>query len=106
MPLSKKGLEQIRRLGFNNDYFVVNKDGWLQLKNYNGKCVFNDGEQCSIYENRPGRCNLYPIVYDDAENYATSDEDCPHRDEFKASKTDIATLISLISKLEDGRKKN
>lgn len=27
MPLSKKDLDQIRRLGFNDDYFVVNKNG-------------------------------------------------------------------------------
>jgi len=27
MPLSKKDLERIRRVGFNDDYFVVNTNG-------------------------------------------------------------------------------
>ena len=106
MPLSKKDLEQIRRLGFNYDYFVVNKDGWLQLKNYNGKCVFNDGKQCLIYKDRPEGCRSYPIIYDDDEDCVILDKNCQHRDDFKVSKTDIVTLMSLIRKLEDERKKN
>ena len=44
MPLLKKDIKRIGRLGFGCDYFVVNRDGWLQLKNYDGRCVFNDGE--------------------------------------------------------------
>jgi Fe-S-cluster containining protein len=100
MPLSKKDIEQIKRLGFNYAYFVINKDGWLQLKNYNGRCVFNDGNQCSIYENRPEGCKLYPIIYDEDKNCTILDEDCPHRDEFKILKLDTVTLISLIKKLK------
>jgi len=106
MPLSKKDIERIKSLSFDYDYFVINKDGWLQLKNYDGKCVFNDGKQCSIYKDRPEGCRSYPIIYDDDEECATLDEDCPHRDEFKISKTDIVTIISLIRKLEYERKKN
>ena len=106
MPLSKIDREQIKRLGFNYDYFVVNKDGWLQLKNYNGRCVFNDGNQCTIYENIPEGCKLYPKIYDEDKNCALLDKVCPHRDEFKILKLDTVTLISLIRKLEYERKKN
>jgi len=101
MPLLKEDIERIKRLGFDYDYFVVNRDGWLQLKNYSGRCVFNDGKQCLIYENRPEGCKFYPIVYDEDKNFATLDEDCPHRNEFKIAEKSIVMLISLVTKLRD-----
>jgi len=105
MPLSKKDLKRIRRLGFNYDFFAFSKDGWQQSKNQDGRCVFNNGKQCSICKNRPEGCKLYPIIYNDDRNCATLDEDCPHRDEFKIPKTDIVTLRFLIRKLEDERRR-
>lgn len=104
MPLLKKDIERIKRLGFNYDYFVVNRNGWLQLKNYDGKCVFNDGKQCSIYEDRPEGCKSYPLIYDEDKNCAALDECCPHRDEFKASKINIVMLRSIVTRLKDERK--
>jgi len=104
MPLLKKDIERIKRLGFDYDYFVVNRDGWLQLKNYDGRCVFNDGKRCSIYEDRPEGCKFYPIIYDEDKNCATLDEDCPHRDDFKISKINVVLLISLVTRLKDERK--
>jgi hypothetical protein len=101
MFLSKEDIERIKRLGFDYIYFVVNKDGWLQLKNCNGKCVFNDGKQCLIYDNRPEGCKSYPIIYDEDKNCATLDEDCPHRDEFKISKRNSRIVTSLVTKLKD-----
>ncbi len=105
MPLLKEDIERIKGLGFDYDYFVVNRDGWLQLKNCDGRCVFNDGKQCLIYENRPKGCKLYPIIYDEDKNCTTLDEDCPHRDEFKISEIDLGIMTSLITKLKDERKR-
>ena len=104
MPLSKKDIERIKRLGFDYDSFVVNRDGWLQLRNHNGKCIFNDGKQCLIYENRPEGCKSYPIIYDEDENCATLDEDCPHRDEFKMSEINSGIVTSLVTKLKNERR--
>ncbi len=103
MPLLKKDIERIKRLGFDYDYFIVNRDGWLQLKNYDGRYVFNDGEQCSIYENRPEGCKFYPKIYDEDKNCVTLDEDCPHRDEFKISKINVVMLRSIVTRLKDER---
>jgi hypothetical protein len=103
MPLSKEDIERIKRLGFDYDYFVVNRDSWLQLKNCDGRCVFNDGKQCLIYENRPEGCKLYPIIYDEDENCATLDEDCPHRDEFKISEVELEMVSFLVTKLKNER---
>ena len=104
MPLSKEDIEHIIRSGFDYSYFVVNRNGWLQLKNYDGRCVFNDGRECLIYENRPEGCKIYPLVYDEDENCAVLDEDCPHRDEFKISKTDHRMVSSLLTKLKGERR--
>jgi Fe-S-cluster containining protein len=101
MPLSKEDIEHIKRSGFDYSYFVVNRDGWLQLKNYDGRCVLNDGQECLIYENRPKGCEIYPVVYDEDKSCATLDEDCLHRDEFKISKTDQRMASSLLTKLKD-----
>lgn len=103
MPLLKKDIARIKNLEIKYDYFVINNDGWLQLKNYNGKCVFNDGEQCTIYEKRPEGCQLYPIIYDEEKNCATLDEVCPHGREFRISKIKLANIRSLILRLNDER---
>lgn len=105
MPLLNEDIERIKGLGFNCDYFVVNKDGWLQLKNQKGRCVFNDGKKCLIYENRPEGCKFYPIIYDEDRKCAVLDEDCPHRNEFKVSEINLQSLVSLVTKLKDERKR-
>lgn len=104
MTLLKKDIKRIERLGFNHDHFVVNRDGWSQLKNSNGRCVFHNGKQCLIYENRPEGCKSYPIIYDEDNNCAVLDEDCPHRHEFTISKTNVVILRSVVTRLEDERK--
>lgn len=104
MPLLTEDIEQIKRLGLTYDYFAINRDNWLQLKNYDGRCIFNDGKQCLIYENRPEGCKIYPIIYDEDKNCVTLDEDCPHRVEFKISEIDLRMVISLVTKLKDERR--
>jgi len=103
MPLSNGDIERIKGLGFDYDSFVVNINGWLQLKNYEGRCVFNDGRQCLIYENRPEGCKIYPITYDEDKNCAVLDEDCPHRNSFKISEVELELVSSLVIKLKKER---
>ncbi len=83
MPVSHKDIERIKKLGFDTNYFVTEQNGWLQLKNQDGRCVFHNGVICQIYENRPDGCKLYPIIYDKDEKHAVFDEDCPHREKFR-----------------------
>lgn len=103
MPLSNGDIERIKGLGFDYDSFVVSRGGWLQLKNYDGRCVFNDGKQCLIYENRPEGCKLYPVTYDEDENCAVLDEDCLHRNSFKISEVELELVSSLVTKLKKER---
>jgi len=104
MLLLEEDIKRISSLGFEIEYFVVDRNGWLYLRNVNGKCVFNDGEKCLIYENRPLGCRLYPVVYDEDYGIVTLDEYCPHRREFKASKADEYKMLFLIKRLKDERR--
>ena len=100
MPLSNQDIERIRGLGFDTNFFANESEGWLQLKNHDGRCVFHNGKICSIYENRPEGCRLYPIIYDKDKNCAILDEDCPHRNKFQLSKGIMKQLYDLVSRLE------
>jgi Fe-S-cluster containining protein len=104
MLLQKEDIERIKGLGFDNSHFVVNRDGWLQLKNYDGRCVFNECKKCLIYEYRPEGCKLYPIIYDEGKNRTTLDVDCPHRDEFKISKIKEKFVFSLVKTIIEERR--
>jgi hypothetical protein len=100
MPLSNRDIERISGLGFDTNFFVTELDGWLQLKNHDGRCVFHNGKICSIYKDRPEGCRLYPIIYDKDKNCAIFDEDCPHRNKFQMSKSIIKQLNNTVSRLE------
>ena len=83
MPLSNQDIKRIKMLGFDKTFFVTSRNGWFQLKNKNGRCVFNNGSMCIIYEHRPEGCKIYPILYDKDRNKAVFDKDCPYKDRFK-----------------------
>lgn len=98
MALSNKDVEMIKTLGFDEDFFVINVDGWLQLRNMDGRCVFHDGELCIIYDHRPEGCRLYPLIYDGG--LAMLDKECPYREEFEFDNVATEGIHHLIRKLE------
>lgn len=103
MLLSYHDIETIETLGYEKDFFVEEKNGWLQLKNHHGKCVFHNGNKCTIYNHRPEGCSLYPIVYDKTTKQAILDEDCPQKTLFSLSKTREQQLIGLVCLLQKER---
>lgn len=100
MPLSYKDIERIKELGFDTNFFVIEIDGWLQLKNKDGRCVFHNGKICSIYRDRPEGCKLYPVIYDKNTEHAIFDRDCPHRDKFRMPTNVVKQLRDLVLELE------
>jgi Fe-S-cluster containining protein len=104
MLLLEEDVERISRLGFEIEYFVEYKDGWLYLKNFNGRCVFNNGEKCLIYNNRPLGCRLYPIVYDEDYDTVILDEYCPHAGEFKVSRADEDRMLFFVERLKNEKR--
>ncbi|MGQ9478661.1 MAG: YkgJ family cysteine cluster protein [Thermoproteota archaeon] len=76
----------------------------VAVEELGGKCVFNNGEKCLIYEYKPEGCRIYPVVYDEDEDRIILDEDCPYRAEFKISRKYREKIISLVEKLRDERR--
>ena len=99
MLLSLEDIKRIEKLGFSRDFFVDEVDGWLQLKNKNGLCVFHDGSNCTIYDQRPHGCRLYPVIYDADADCAIIDEECPHGEYFPLSEDIEKELFSLVSRI-------
>jgi Fe-S-cluster containining protein len=99
MVLSFHDIERIEKRGFDSGFFVMEQDGWLQLKNAKGRCVFHNGIYCTIYKDRPIGCALYPIVYDADHRCAILDEDCPQRHCFSLTTAKTKQLYSLVSLL-------
>jgi hypothetical protein len=108
MLLSYQDIENLTRLGYDRTFFVEERNGWLQLKNLQGLCVFQTGGSCRIYKDRPKGCTLYPVVYDNDDHRAILDQECPQKHWFSLGKNKIRTLNALVATLRrerDQRKK-
>lgn len=100
MILSNDDIKSIEGMGYDKNYFVRIKEGWLKLKNKNGRCVFHNGKICLIYKNRPEGCKIYPLIFNEEYGSAVIDEECPYKDSFKFNSEDINELYDLITKLK------
>ena len=81
MMLTGKDVERLEKLGFKREEFCVRDGNFLKLCNINGVCFFLDPEKglCTVYENRPEGCRLYPIVFDLLRRKCVLDKTCPYR---------------------------
>jgi hypothetical protein len=78
MLLAIKDIKRLERKGFVKDFFVeIDKRGYAVLKNQDGYCVFYDlgGHKCSVYDDRPSGCRVYPVILDEEEGIVL-DEIC------------------------------
>ena len=76
------------------DFIEINNDGFFQLKNVKGFCVFLEPSTklCRVYKLRPQGCKFYPLIYDFDTSKCVLDVDCPRPNLFyetsrKAKKT-------------------
>ena len=106
MLLLKNDVRRIVSLGFKEDFFTVRFRGFKKLRNSNGRCVFHDGEQCTIYPNRPFGCSLYPIIFDENLDHPVTDRLCPFRAEFPLSSKAGQESSKLHLKLTGERQAN
>ena len=68
MLLSKKDIKRLEKKGYSlNQFAHYNIQGYAQLKNRNGYCVFYDlkNRHCSAYLERPAGCRVYPVILDE-----------------------------------------
>ena len=103
MMLTEEDVKRIESLGYRDFYYE--KEGFLYLKNIDGRCVFlNKDGLCKIYPFRPEGCKFYPFIYDPYEDRIIRDVDCPYRNEFILEKPQqLKNLVLTI--LEERRKR-
>lgn len=78
MPLTKRDVERLKRLGYQAEDFAELRDGLLRLRNVDGRCFFYEpsSRSCKVYAHRPEGCRLYPFIYVEGVG-VTVDHECP-----------------------------
>jgi len=100
MPLSVSDIARIKVLGFSEDSFIVKRNGDRQLKNLSGRCVFHNGQQCTIYSHRPEGCQVYPVIFNEDMGEAVLDSYCPHNEKFQLTPKIAREVTKLVRKLD------
>jgi uncharacterized protein len=103
MLLCKKDVKCLEKRGFRQSQFVnFDKNGYAVLKNRDGYCVFYDlkNRKCSIYEDRPAGCRVYPVILDE-ETGIILDDICQSRntitlEEKKIKGKEVISLLEII----------
>jgi Fe-S-cluster containining protein len=104
MLLSNEDIKRLEKQGFHKKYFMkIDKQGYAQLKNRNGYCVFYDIEkrQCSIYTERPEGCRVYPVILDEDVGIII-DDICPEKTSIilKEKKEKGKEVIKLLERID------
>ena len=80
-----------------------NKQGYIQLRNRQGYCVFYDTKKrlCSVYTDRPAGCRVYPVIVDE-EKGIVLDEICQSADTItkKEKKVKGKKVIKLLQEID------
>ena len=105
MLLSEEDVERLVKAGFVREFFVREvDDGYLQLRNRRGFCVFYDSKKhhCRVYEDRPAGCRVYPVILEDKSGVIL-DDICPDRKtvsvEEKAVKAE--EVVKLLNRIDE-----
>jgi len=98
MMLLEEDVTRLVAEGYSRDFFTVESDGWIFLRNFDGRCVFLSAGECRVYSHRPVGCLLYPLVYSEIENAVVVDDTCRFF-EGKISKREIAAVKSVVKRL-------
>ncbi len=100
MTLTEADAKRLDELGYRRDEYLIHaEDGFCQLKNVDGHCVFYDVESrlCKVYEARPEGCRYYPIVYDVRKRRCTVDRECPSS--ITITRDDIKRVCHRVKRL-------
>jgi len=105
MLLSEKDISRLEKKGFSKTYFVKYDDqGYAQLKNRDGYCVFYDLEKCrcNVYDDRPSGCRVYPVILDE-EKGIVLDDICNSRNTItkKEKKLKGKWVIRLLKRIDN-----
>jgi len=95
MTLSHEDIEKITEAG-HRDFFIEG-EGFLQLKNVEGSCIFLQNGKCRIYSRRPLGCRFYPVIWDLDAHEVFRDDICPHRHCFSIEPWHLEALERAIA---------
>lgn len=104
MLLSKKDIKRLKNKGYSPENFVqYDKQGYAQLKNCNGYCVFYDrkNHRCIVYADRPAGCRVYPVIVDE-ESGIVLDSICKSRDTITQEEKNVKgkRVIRLLERID------
>lgn len=110
MLLTQEDLDRIKKLGYNVEEFTLHTkmtDGFYQLKNVESIpgmiCFFlSDNGKCTIYENRPHGCRLYPLILNLETNETMIDFDCREQKWFRKQtflENQVISVHALVNTL-------
>lgn len=105
MLLSQKDIRRLEKRGFSKNYFVkFDRQGYAQLKNREGYCVFYDRKkcQCSVYAVRPSGCRVYPVILDE-ENGIVLDNICDSRNTISENEKNLKgkRVVKLLERIDN-----
>jgi Fe-S-cluster containining protein len=96
MTLTEADVVRLEAAGF-KDVFRLNREGDLELRNHDGRCVLLDGGRCTAYAARPEGCRLYPLILDLQTDRVVRDAYCPHRRSFPITTGDAERLRRSVA---------
>jgi Fe-S-cluster containining protein len=104
MLLSKEDILRIEKKGYAKNFFLrFDKAGYAILRNHQGHCVFYNLEknQCSVYDERPSGCRVYPVIYDEDKGIV-ADTICPANRTVTAQEKKIngKKVIALLKRID------
>ena len=103
MTLTGADRERLEAAGC-RDFFFVNDDHDLQLHNVDGHCIFLVDGRCSVHDDRPEGCRLYPLILDLTVDRVDLDAFCPWAKEFRFTRDDRVELRRSVTDEErEGR---
>lgn len=120
MILTEADLERLRAARPDEDFWFEADDGHLQLRTRDAPpaagshaapgasprpCWFLDAAgRCTVWEDRPEGCRLYPAFYDETLREVALDDDyCPHTDGFRLPRATADAVVRLARRLESER---
>ena len=77
MVLTEGDLRRIESLGYDREQFSELREGFIRLRNVEGRCYFLNEGRCRIYEARPLGCRAYPVVFNIETGSCELDDECP-----------------------------
>jgi Fe-S-cluster containining protein len=104
MLLSRADIRLLERAGHEREEFVrCNGQGFVQLRNSRGRCVFYQSEKrrCRVYRYRPLGCRIYPVIYSE-EDGVIVDDLCPRAGTVSKKEVDSKTqkLRRLLQRID------